>query len=159
MVFGTPDNYRSEEVTFQVAPFGSGYHALLGREAFTIFQAIPHYGYMKLKMPGPGGIITLVSDPDIALRAENKAATLALEALSEALAVEELTTLRSTVNRDDVVLDKRSKSSSFKPADEIVKFQVHPTDHTKTASIGAQLNPDVEAALREFLQENWDIFA
>ena len=38
---------------------------------------------MKLKMPGPNGIITLASDPDISLRAENK--TLALEALSEAL--------------------------------------------------------------------------
>ena len=50
-------------------------------------------------------------------------------------------------------------STSFKPADEIVKFQVHPTDPTKTASIGAQLNPDVDAALREFLRENWDIFA
>ena len=65
VVFGTPDNYRSEEVTFQVAPFSSVYHALLGREEFTIFQAIPHYGYMKLKMPGPNGIITLASDPDI----------------------------------------------------------------------------------------------
>ena len=98
---------------------------------------------MKLKMPGPNGIITLVSDPDIALRAENKTAALALEALSEALAAEELTTLRSMVDRDDVILDKRSKSTSFKPADEIVKFQVHPTDPTKTASIWAQLNPDV----------------
>ena len=55
------------------------------------------------------------------------------------------------VNRDDVILDKRSKSTSFKPVDEIVKFQVHPTDPNKTASIGAQLNPDVDAALREFL--------
>ena len=63
------------------------------------------------------------------------------------------------VDRDDVILDKRSKSTSFKQADEIVKFQVHPTDPTKTASIGAQLNPDVEAALREFFRENWDIFA
>ena len=112
---------------------------------------------MKLKMPGPNGIITLVSDLNTALRAENKTAALALEALSEALAAEELTALRSTVNRDDVILDKRSKSTSFKPADEIVKFQVHPTDPTKTASIGAQLSPDVEAALREFLRENWDI--
>ena len=66
--------------------------------------------------------LTLASDPDIALRAENKTAALALEALSEALAVEELTALRSMVNRDDVILDKRSKSTSFKPADEIVKF-------------------------------------
>ena len=136
-MFGSPDNYRSEEVTFQVSPFSSGYHTLLGREAFTIFQAIPHYGYMKLKMPGPGGIITLISDPDIALRAENKTAALALEALFEALAAEELTALRSTVNRDDVILDKRSKSTSFRPVDEIIKFQVHPTDPTKTVSIGA----------------------
>ena len=90
-MFSSPDNYRSEEVTFQVAPFGSGYHALLGREAFTIFQAIPHYGYMKLKMPGPNGIITLDSDLDIALRAKNKTTSLALEALSEALAADELT--------------------------------------------------------------------
>ena len=28
VVFGLPDNYRSEEVTFHVAPFSSGYHAL-----------------------------------------------------------------------------------------------------------------------------------
>ena len=88
VVFGTPDNYRSEKITFQVAPFSSGYHALLGQEAFIIFQAVPHYGYMKLKMLGPNGIITLSSDPDTALRIENKTAALALEALSEALLAE-----------------------------------------------------------------------
>ena len=114
---------------------------------------------MKLKMPGPNGIIAISSDPDKALCAENKTASLALEALSEALAAEELTTLRSTVDRDDVILNKRSKSTSFKPAEEIVKFQVHPTDPNKIASIGAQLDPVVDAALRTFLRENWDIFA
>ena len=136
VVFGTPDNYIFEEVTFQVAPFSSGYHALLGREAFTIFHAIPHCWYMKLKMPRPNGIITLASDPDTALHAENKTATLALEALSEALSAEELTALRSAVDRDNVILDKRSKSTSFKPADEIVKFQVLPTDPTKQPPSG-----------------------
>ena len=65
---------------------------------------------MKLKMPRPNGIITLASDPDIALHAENKTAALALEALSEALSAEELTMLRSTVDRDDLILDKRSPS-------------------------------------------------
>ena len=158
VVFGTPENYRSEEITFQVAPFNSGYHALLGRDAFASFQAIPHYRYMKLKMPGPNGIITLASDPDVALRAENKTAALALEALSEALAAEELTTMRAIVDRDDVILDKRPKSTSFKPADEIIKFQVHPMDPMKTASIRTRLNPAMDAALRDFLRENWDIF-
>ena len=96
---------------------------------------------MKLKLPGPNGIITLASDPDVALRVENKTAALVLEALSEAIAAEELRMLCATMDRDDVILDKRPKSTSFKPADEIVKFQVHPTDPTKTASIGTQLNP------------------
>lgn len=159
VVFDTPENYRSEVIIFQVAPFNSRYHALLGRDAFTRFEAIPHYGYMKLKMPGPNDVITISSDPDIALRAENKTASLALAALSEALAAEELTALRSIVDRDDVILDKWPKSTSFKPADEIVKFQVHPTDPEKTTSIGAQLDPTVDAALHAFLHENWDIFA
>ena len=80
VVFGLPENYRSEELISHVAPFNSGYHALPGRDAFARFLAIPHYGYMKLKMPGPNVIITVTSDPDIALRAENKTASLALAA-------------------------------------------------------------------------------
>ena len=32
-------------------------------------------------------------------------------------------------------------------------------DPTKTASIGTQLSPAMDAALRDFLCENWDIFA
>ena len=44
IVFGTPENYRLEELLFHVAPFNSGYHTLLGRDAFSRFQAIPHYG-------------------------------------------------------------------------------------------------------------------
>ena len=77
---------------------------------------------MKLKMPGPNGVITITSDSDITLRTKNKTASLALEALSEALAAEELATLRSTLDKDDVILDKRPKSTSFNPTDEIVKF-------------------------------------
>ena len=60
---------------------------------------------MKLKMPGANGIIIVTSDPDKALCAENKTASLALESLFEAFAAEELTTLRSMVDKDDVILD------------------------------------------------------
>ena len=34
VVFGSPDNFRSEELIFDIVPFRSGYHALLGRTAF-----------------------------------------------------------------------------------------------------------------------------
>ena len=44
VVFGTPDNYRSEEVTFHVAPFSSSYHALLGRERLQSSKQYPIMG-------------------------------------------------------------------------------------------------------------------
>ena len=59
VTFGSPDNFRSEELLFDIAPFRSGYHALLVRTAFARFNAVPHYTYHKLKMPGPHGIITV----------------------------------------------------------------------------------------------------
>ena len=62
VTFGFPGNSRSEELLFIIAPFQSDYHAVLGRTAFARFNALPHYGYLTLKMPGPRGVIT-VSGP------------------------------------------------------------------------------------------------
>ena len=59
VTFGSPDNFRSEKLTFHITPFVSHYQALLGREAFARFNAIPHYASLTLKMPGPKGIISL----------------------------------------------------------------------------------------------------
>ena len=59
VIFGSPDNFRREHLTFHIAPFQSGYQALLGREAFARFNAIPHYASFTLNMPGPRGIISV----------------------------------------------------------------------------------------------------
>ena len=59
VTFGSPDNFRSEELLFDIPPFSSGYHALLGRTTFACFNAIPNYACLKLKMPGPRGVITV----------------------------------------------------------------------------------------------------
>ena len=59
VTFGSPDNFRSENLLFNIAPFSNDYHALLGRTAFARFNAVPHYAYLKLKMPGPRGVITV----------------------------------------------------------------------------------------------------
>ena len=37
----------------------SPYHALLGRPALAKFMASTHAAYLKMKMPGPNGIITI----------------------------------------------------------------------------------------------------
>ena len=63
VVFGSPDNYRSEKLNFDIAPFRSDYHALLGRTTFAHFNAVPHYAYLKFKMPGPHGVSRQVQEP------------------------------------------------------------------------------------------------
>jgi hypothetical protein len=59
VTFGTPENYRTEFLRFEVASFDCGYNAIIDRPGLAKFMAIPHYSYMILKMPGPQGIITV----------------------------------------------------------------------------------------------------
>ena len=77
VTFGSPGNSRSEELVFIIAPFQSSYQALLGRTAFARFNALPHYGYLTLKMPGPRGVITVSGTTERLLRAEEYATALA----------------------------------------------------------------------------------
>jgi hypothetical protein len=59
--FGTPSNFRRETLTFEVVGFRGTYHAVLGRPYYAKFMAVPSYAYLKLKMPGPNGVITVGS--------------------------------------------------------------------------------------------------
>ena len=51
VVFSLPDNFQSKDLIFDIVPFRSGYHTLLGRTTFTSFNAVPHYAYLSLKCP------------------------------------------------------------------------------------------------------------
>jgi hypothetical protein len=62
VTFGTPENYRTEFLRFEVASFDCGYNTIIGRSGLAKFMAIPHYSYMILNMPGPQGIITVRAD-------------------------------------------------------------------------------------------------
>ena len=82
VVFGSLDNFPSEDLIFDIVPFRSGYHALLGRTAFACFNAAPHYTYLKLKMPGPRGVIIINENTECSLRTEEHTAALATEVQS-----------------------------------------------------------------------------
>ena len=62
VIFGSPDNFRSEKLTFDITPFLSGYQALLGRTTFAPFNAVPHYASLKLKMDGGSGLNLIYQD-------------------------------------------------------------------------------------------------
>jgi hypothetical protein len=59
--FGKPDNFRKETLTFEVVGFRGAYHAILGRPSCANFMAVPNYTYLKMKMSGPKGVITVGS--------------------------------------------------------------------------------------------------
>jgi hypothetical protein len=59
--FGTPENFRKETLTFEVVGSKGAYHAILGRPSYAKFMAVPNYTYLKMKMSGPKGVITVGS--------------------------------------------------------------------------------------------------
>ena len=77
VTFGTPDNYRTELIKFQVADFESSYHAILGRPVLAKFMAVPHYVYLLLKMPGKSGVLTFCGDLQRSFECEKEAITYA----------------------------------------------------------------------------------
>ena len=48
-----------ETLTFEIVDFPDTYHAILGQPCYANFMAIPNYTYLKLKIPGPKGVITV----------------------------------------------------------------------------------------------------
>jgi hypothetical protein len=48
-----------ETLTFEVVGFRGTYHVVLGRPCYAKFMAVPNYTYLKLKMSGPNGVITV----------------------------------------------------------------------------------------------------
>ena len=50
ITFGTEENFRTENVQFDVAEVNLPFNAIIGRPALYRFMAIAHYGYLVLKM-------------------------------------------------------------------------------------------------------------
>jgi hypothetical protein len=59
VTFGDMQNFRTETFTFEVVQFSVTYHVILRRLTYAKFMAVPNYTYLKLKIPGPKGIITV----------------------------------------------------------------------------------------------------
>jgi hypothetical protein len=79
VTFRTEENFRMENVQFDVAEVNLPFNAIIGRPALYRFMAIAHYGYLVLKMPSPAGVRTVRGDHAAALAALEKLHALAVE--------------------------------------------------------------------------------
>ena len=59
VTFGTPSNYRTEQIDFDVAHIGLPYNCILGYPTLAKFMAVTHHAYNMVKIPGSGGTITI----------------------------------------------------------------------------------------------------
>jgi hypothetical protein len=135
--FGTPSNFRRETLTFEVVRFRGTYHVVLGRPCYAKFMAVPNYTYLKLKMPGPKGIITVGSTYLHAYECDVECVEY-VEALAESEAlIADLDCLSKEVP------DTKRHAGNFEPAEPVKFVALDPSnDACKQVRIGSELDPE-----------------
>ncbi|XP_066392874.1 uncharacterized protein [Miscanthus floridulus] len=135
VTFGGPSNYRTETLTFEVVGFHGTYHAILRRPFYAKFMAISNYTYLKLKMPSPGGVITVDTSFQRAYECEVKCCNHA----TTIIASRELTTIRKEVT-EEAPNPKRS-IGSLEPAEGSKEVLIDPSSPKgKVVRIGTTLS-------------------
>ncbi|KAI4991547.1 hypothetical protein ZWY2020_039933 [Hordeum vulgare] len=139
VVFGSDKNFRKEKLTFEVVDFQSAYHAILGCPTYARFKARPCYVYLKLKMPGLKGVITIIGNRQRAEGCLQQGSRIA----DQQMAVLELDEYKKTVDPADLMRSKKPASeSAFQSAGETKKVSIHPTDDTAApTNISTTLDP------------------
>jgi hypothetical protein len=134
--FGTPSNFRRETLTFEVVGFRGTYHTVLGRPCYTKFMAVPNYTYLKLKMSGPNGVITVGPTYRHAYECDVECVEY-VEALAESEAL--IADLKSLSKEAP---DVKHHAGNFEPAETVKSVSLDPSnDASKQIRIGSKLDP------------------
>ena len=99
-------------------------------------MAIPNYTYLKLKMSGPNGVITVGSTFSHAYTCDREHYELATAVIN----LVELPRLRESSTLAIPDSNKPTSSTAFHPLEETKAVGIDPTDPTKTVWIGTQLS-------------------
>jgi hypothetical protein len=137
VLFGEKGNSRREPIWFEVVDISSPYHALLGRPALAKFMVVPHYVYLKMKLPGPRGVIMVSGCFKKSMECARASSHLA-EALVSAK--EKRQPLhRMALTQQDVPV-RQSLVEKFQPANDTKKILLDESDPTKFVIIGTSLS-------------------
>jgi hypothetical protein len=135
--FGTPSNFRRETLTFEVVGFRGTYLAVLGRPCYAKFMAVPNYTYLKLKISGPNGVITVGPTYRHAYECDVECVEYA-EALVESEAL--IADLESLSKEAPNV---KRHAGNFEPAETVKSVPLDPSnDASKQIRIGSEPTPN-----------------
>ncbi|XP_020167738.1 uncharacterized protein [Aegilops tauschii subsp. strangulata] len=98
---------------------------VFGRTAYARFMARPCYVYLKLKMPGPRGVITVTGNRQGAEEFFQKGSKIA----DEQMAAVEMVEYQKNADPSDLLRAKKPASdSAFQLSGETKSVHIHPTD-------------------------------
>ena len=64
VTFGGPENFRTEEIVFDITDTSLPYNGILGRPVLAKFMAVSHFAYNMMKIPAAWGVIKIKADID-----------------------------------------------------------------------------------------------
>jgi hypothetical protein len=109
---------------------------VLGRPCYAKFMVVPNYTYLKLKMSGPNGVITVSPTYRHAYECDVECVEYA-EALAEPEAL-----ITDMENLSKGVPDAKRHAGNFEPAEAVKSVPLDPSnDASKQIRIGSELDP------------------
>nr|AAV24920.1 putative polyprotein [Oryza sativa Japonica Group]AAV59364.1 unknown protein [Oryza sativa Japonica Group] len=142
IAFGSGENRREEQILFDVVDILYNYNAIFSRATLNKFEAISHHNYLKLKMPGPAGVIVVKGlQPSAASKGD-------------------LAIINRAVHSVETEPHERPKHTPKPtPHGKITKVQIDDADPTKFVSLGGDIGEEEVESILEVLKKNIDIFA
>nr|AAV32123.1 putative polyprotein [Oryza sativa Japonica Group] len=142
IAFGSGENRRVEQILFDVVNIPYNYNAIFGRATLNKFEAISHHNYLKLKMPGPTGVIVVKGlQPSAASKRD-------------------LAIINRAVHNVETEPHERPKHTPKPtPHGKVTKVQIDDADPTKLVSLGGDMGEEEVESILKVLKKNIDIFA
>jgi hypothetical protein len=153
--FSTPKNPHTEYITFDVVDMLYPYNAIFGRGLVNTFEAALHSGYLCLKVLATFNVITIFGSQKEARSIERDFAH----------RHKNVHFLREDVDQHKQAqpLPKQEILAEFKKAIEVEgdfsRVALDPRIPDRTICIGAEMSPEEQTKLLQFLDKNNDVFA
>ncbi|KAM3402277.1 hypothetical protein ACQJBY_006287 [Aegilops geniculata] len=107
-------------------------------------MAVPHYAYMKLKLPGPRGLITITGDYCKSIECARDDAKLAesLVVAEERRQLDRIVALAQEASAAPIPAEEPADEASFKPSKETKKVKLNLEDPScsKYVVVGTRLD-------------------
>ena len=105
---------------------------------------VPHYAYLKMKMPGPKGLITITGDYRKSLECARDGAKLAesLVIAEERRQLDRIVALAGEASAASIPTPEPADKAAFKPSEESKKVKLNPEDPScsKYVAVGTRLD-------------------